>query len=642
MKKKKNVALAYGITGNYVDILANTLIGLKKHSKKFWDDIIIFHQGISKEQQLFLNKIVDCKFIELEIKDFLKYISKEQLEMYSVATFFRFESFELLNDYHKVIWSDVDVLYQKDISDLTKYGDKSGYAATFATENYRVENNFFELINEYNMFTPMINAGLFVISDKLKNFKEIQEWCYKSTIKYGSNLRWLDQAILNIMVQEFKLDIEEIPLYEYHCHPSFKKFTKKAKIIHAHGLKKFWNDIMVQQSFPEWYENHEEWMKIYDHTPSPLIKEFLPFVSVIMSVYERYDFLEEAISSILKQTYKNFELIIVVEKSINQNKINKLINKINDPRIVIINNKTKLGFSESLNIGIENAKGKYIARMDDDDISLPLRFEKEVQFMEDNLNVGICDSNAEFFMNAKGLWYYNNPSPEEIKTVLLVTNPICHPSVMMRKEMLEKYDLKYNPNYFSEDYELWSNAVKYFDIYHIDEVLLKYRASNKNITRISSSDAKINESVKKTIKHQFKENLDLDFNDNELELLQRRYDIVQRISCSESATKLRNDIYKRIIERNKVVKYYNQDLLEVLFNRQPDNKKRTKIKNVSKKQLVKKIIKKILRPFYRPFYNSLERRIHSIVMYENSSLNGKLDYLINLNTQKRSKRKDEK
>ena len=210
--KKKKVAIAFGITGSYTDILANVLIGLKKHSKKFWDDIVVFHSGINDEQQLHLNKIVKCNFVELQNRDFLKYVSKEQIELYSVATFFRFESFSLLDKYEKVIWSDVDVLFQGDLSELLSYGDKSGYAGTYAPDEYRVENNFFELIEEYDMFTPMLNAGLFVISDKLSNYKEIQQWCYDSTVKYGSKLRWLDQAILNLLVQEFNIDVEPIDL----------------------------------------------------------------------------------------------------------------------------------------------------------------------------------------------------------------------------------------------------------------------------------------------------------------------------------------------------------------------------------------------------------------------------------------------
>ncbi len=624
--RKKKIALAYGITGGYVDILANVLIGLKHKSKKFWNDIIVFHEGITEEQKKHLNKIVECKFIELKARDFLKNVPRVQLELYSVATFFRFESFSLLDDYEKVIWSDVDVLYQKDISELTKFGDKTGYAATYASEPYIVENNFFELINEYNMFIPMINAGLFVISDKLKNYKEIQKWCYESTIKYGSKLRWLDQAILNIMVQKFNIEIEPIDLNKFHCHPTVKEYRKNACIIHAHGLRKFWNDLEFQQLFPEWYKNHNEWLKLYPHQPTKLIYDYLPLVSVVMSVYERYDFLVEAVESILKQTYKNLELIIVVEKSDNQKKINKVLEELNNKKIKIINNTEKLGFSNSLNVGIKASKGKYIARMDDDDISLPTRIEKQVQFMENNLEIGICDTNAEFFMYGRGLWYYTNPTSEELKALLLVTNPICHPSVMMRKSMLDEYKLKYNPDYFSEDYELWSRSIAYFPIAHIDEVLLKYRASKKNVTSIEANDSKIQTSIKKTIKHQFKDYLDLDFNDNEIELLQRRINIIDKVACRDSAIKLQKQTYKRIIQKNKECKIYNQEFIEQLF---PINEKYQKKSAGTKKSRIKNVIKRILKPIYTPIYNAIERRVYGIVANQCNSINYRLDLIQN-------------
>lgn len=630
--KKKKIALAYGITGGYVDILANVLIGLKKNSKQFWDDIVIFHEGINEEQQVHLNKIVECKFIELSSKDFLKHVPKEQLELYSVATFFRFESFSLLDNYEKVIWSDVDVLYQKDISALAKFGDKTGYAATYAPSPYMVENNFFELVNEYNMFTPMINAGLFVISDKLKNYKQIQKWCYQSTIKYGKKLRWLDQAILNIMVQEFDIEIERIDLNQFHCHPTFKEYRKNACIIHAHGLRKFWNDLEFQQLFPEWYKNNNEWLKIYPHEPTNLIHDYLPLVSVVMSVYERYDFLGEAVESILKQTYKNLELIIVIEKSNNQKKINKLLENFGNKKIRIINNQEKLGFSNSLNVGIEASKGKYIARMDDDDISLPTRIQKQVQFMENNLEIGICDTNAKFFMYGSGLWYYTNPSSDEIKALLLITNPICHPSVMMRKSMLETYNLKYDPEYFSEDYELWSRAIAHFPIAHIDEVLLNYRASKKNVTSIDENNSKIQDSIKKTIKHQFADYLNLNFNNNELELLQRRINVIDMVACRDSAIQLQNEIHKRIIRSNKEKGFYDQKMIKQLF---PINEH--KILRKENNKLIKRAIKKLGKPLYTPIYNALERRIYGIVVNQCNFINYRLDLLqkqINNNNKK--------
>ena len=195
-----------------------------------------------------------------------------------------------------------------------------------------------------------------------------------------------------------------------------------------------------------------------DYREKNLKKNAVPDISVIMSVYERYTYLKEAIESILNQTYQNFELIIVVEKSEKQEEINEFINKIKDQRIVIINNDEKLGFAQSLNVGIKKARGKYIARMDDDDISLPSRLEKQYNFLESNPDISILGTAVKQFMNRNDIFYPESDS-EKIRTYTLINNQMFHPTIMLRKEIINKYNLYYDSNYKTEDAELWSRAV---------------------------------------------------------------------------------------------------------------------------------------------------------------------------------------
>ena len=616
--KKKKVAIVFGITDSYVNMLANVLIGLKKHSKKFWDDIIIYHEDVSKRHQTQINLIMPCSFVKLSSDDFSKFVSKEQLELYSAAAFFRFECFKLLNDYEKVIWQDVDILMQKDQEEILEYADKTGIALV-QSDGFRVEHNFFKLIPEYNMFAPLYNSGLMVISDKMKNYNEIYKWCYSSIKKYGESLRWIDQGIINLMIQEFSLDVEKIDRNKWQCFPLDYKYINDASIIHAYGIRKFWNDDEYKKMFPEWVDNYNEWKSIQfsDVNSNPL-------VSVLMSTYNRYDFLKESIDSILNQTYQNFELIVVLEYCDNQDIIEKILKEYNDARIKIIKNTSKLGFSKSLNIGFDAANGKYVARMDDDDISLPERFERQVDFLENNPDIGACGTRAEFFMYASGVFNYIPTDPEEVKVKMLSFSPICHPSIMMRKEAFDRYKLRYDPNYFTEDYELWSRAIEYIKIANLDDVLLRYRASNQNATA-GSNEQKIHSSHKAIIQNQCKKYLNIELTDNELELLQGRKEIIESSIDQKHALEMRNRLYKKIIIANQKTHFYDEKVLKSFLSIDYDFSIHTKQYNTIGHS-IKKGIKKIIKPIYRPIYNSFERRIFGIVDNQKNIINNYSKY----------------
>lgn len=166
----------------------------------------------------------------------------------------------------------------------------------------------------------------------------------------------------------------------------------------------------------------------------------MPLISVVMPVYNAELYLDEAIQSITNQTYKKFEFIIINDGS--TDKSLEIIKKYKDEysRIVLISRENK-GLVFSLNEGISKAKGKYIARMDADDISLSTRLEEQVAFMEENQEIGVCGSWVEVFGdNRKNTIWKMPKSNEELKTRLLFSVPVAHPSVMMRKEILDKYN----------------------------------------------------------------------------------------------------------------------------------------------------------------------------------------------------------
>jgi len=206
-----------------------------------------------------------------------------------------------------------------------------------------------------------------------------------------------------------------------------------------------------------------------------------PRITVLMPVYNGEIYLAEAIESILDQTFKNFEFLIVNDGSTDNSVsiIEDFAKK--DERIRLINNKKNKGIVGALNTGLEDAKGEYIARMDSDDISVPERLEKQVKFMDDNPEVGICGSWIKLFGKADNI--VKNPvNHDDIMCNLLFYNAIAHPSVIIRSELFKKNNLKYSNFSHAEDFELWTRCGFLFKLHNIPEILLKYRISSQNVT----------------------------------------------------------------------------------------------------------------------------------------------------------------
>jgi glycosyltransferase involved in cell wall biosynthesis len=193
-----------------------------------------------------------------------------------------------------------------------------------------------------------------------------------------------------------------------------------------------------------------------------------------MSVYNGEKYLAEAIESILNQTYKNFEFIIVNDGSSDKSIdiIKEYISK--DNRIVLIDRENE-GLPYSLNEGISIAKGDYIARMDADDISLPTRFEKQIDFMQKS-ELDVCGSYIKLFGKNKKEYIIKYPlNDEDIRFSLLFFSCLAHPTIVFKNKVFDK--VKYNVDYkVTQDYQLWCDIVNAdFKIGNIPEVLLNYR-----------------------------------------------------------------------------------------------------------------------------------------------------------------------
>lgn len=206
-------------------------------------------------------------------------------------------------------------------------------------------------------------------------------------------------------------------------------------------------------------------------------------ISVIMPVYNGEKFLTEAISSILNQTFTDFEFIIINDGSIDSSE--KIINSFDDNRIVYIKNEKNEGIVSSLNKGLKIARGKYIARMDADDIAVNNRFEKQFYAMEKDKTIDVLGTGTEIF--GEGIKTYQvkpKLSPKKLKAELLFSPCVCHPSVMIRKETLDKYSIMYKEEFKgAEDFELWWQIASIGKICVLPDVLHCYRIHGNQVTQ---------------------------------------------------------------------------------------------------------------------------------------------------------------
>ena len=196
-----------------------------------------------------------------------------------------------------------------------------------------------------------------------------------------------------------------------------------------------------------------------------------------MPVYNtREDYLREAIDSILRQTFTDFEFIIVNDGSTNP-AVEKTIKSYSDTRIRYFKTPNA-GIANALNYGIRKASGEFIARMDSDDISLPARFEKQVAFLDSNPDISIVGTDAAVFPADGFLRYDARPGYLDVMRQC----PFAHPTVMWRRQDFIKHGLFYNSEHVAEDLELWSRAAKDVRFANIQEVLLKYRMHDASLS----------------------------------------------------------------------------------------------------------------------------------------------------------------
>ncbi len=200
-------------------------------------------------------------------------------------------------------------------------------------------------------------------------------------------------------------------------------------------------------------------------------------ISIVMPVYNREEYLKDAIDSILNQTFFDFEFLIIDDGSTDNSKnIIKEYQK-SDNRIKCYFFNKNIGYAKRLNFGIKKSIGEYIARMDADDISLPNRLKLQFEYMEKHREVGICGGAIFVFNNQGEKYIHRYPIlHKDILAYLLFEPCFAHPTVIFRKKIIQKHSLFYNEQLSpAEDYDLWVRASELCELGNVSDVVLKYR-----------------------------------------------------------------------------------------------------------------------------------------------------------------------
>lgn len=209
----------------------------------------------------------------------------------------------------------------------------------------------------------------------------------------------------------------------------------------------------------------------------------IPMISVILPAYNAADTIAETIQSILDQDFRDWELLVINDGS--KDDTVEIVSSFSDERIRLIHNDENKGLIYTLNKGIELARGPFIARIDADDIALPNRFAKQVDFMNNNPNVIVCGTFMKSFGNVKKSRIISfECENDSIKDNFPIRTAFGHPSVMIRKSVLLDTGIKYDYNYkCAEDMKLWLDLMPYGKYANIPEVLMMYRISSKQCTQ---------------------------------------------------------------------------------------------------------------------------------------------------------------
>lgn len=593
-------------------LIGNMLLQLQATNPHLFDEAIIYYiENLKDDDKSIMQSIMPCRFIEFNpsLPDSL--FKLPCFKRFSKLMFARYEMFNLINEYESIVWLDTDILIQGDISQLQTIPNKSGFAILSEDPKNKsaekfdtMRTCFSEPIRGYNLNKYLYCTGTIVVTNALEKREELTKWCYDKTIEWRDYLLQPDQGVINALIQEFKIDAQPIG-NGFARFPTYGSNLDTAAYIHTWGRAKLWNDYYLQQRFPKWQEYYEKWISTGG---SPLANAaFTPDISVVIPVYKpNAGWLKECLNSVLRQIdtgwerYSNFEVLLITEPY-NEDEIKAIVYSYNDPRIKLEINDERLGLSASLNKGMKLAQGRYIARIDADDIASEMRLYKQKEYLDKHSAIQMCVTDYSYFgdMNESRCVL----GGEKSKAWSIFTCPFDHPTIMFRRNFFTENGLYYDETMScAEDWALWIRAYdKGMVVGCIHEELTRHRWHSTN----AGQTDKTVETMNRIAQANFAK-LGVEIDDSFAYALRPWSG-----KLSDSGYDRLSDIFGKAIAANCELKLYDTQAMQYVFDLRLKEAKTGILPVVvtnavrvpaGKKSLIKRIIRKLIMPFYRPIY----------------------------------------
>lgn len=233
-------------------------------------------------------------------------------------------------------------------------------------------------------------------------------------------------------------------------------------------------------------------------------------VSVITTVHNEERYIQQAIDSVLEQSFQDFELVIVDDGSTDGT--GKLIKSYTDPRIRSFRHVPRIGVTKSLNVALEKARGSFIARLDGNDVCHPHRLERQLSFLCRNPSIGLLGTNIDYIDQESNLLFDGSTrytraySRNYWRWKLLWSTPLVHSSVMIRRSVLQKAGGRYDEHFpYAQDYELWARVSRLADVFILPAALLHYRVHDGISTSKKCAQGRCHYSIAKSQLERFLE-----------------------------------------------------------------------------------------------------------------------------------------
>ncbi len=209
-----------------------------------------------------------------------------------------------------------------------------------------------------------------------------------------------------------------------------------------------------------------------------------PAVTVLMTVYNGSRYLREAIDSIRAQIFSDYELLVIDDGSTDDSL--PLARSLADERTRVIAQQPNRGIRATLNRGLQESRGRYVAIMDQDDVAAPDRLALQVAHLDAHAEAGLCGGDVELFGERSGPSWVRHFEAAPLRVALLFENPICHPSVMLRRAVLSTHGLEYPEFPYAEEYALWVRLSRVASLANLRARVLRYRTHAQQISRRKS------------------------------------------------------------------------------------------------------------------------------------------------------------